>query len=280
MDSCGSGSSRLGPAFAGLARRVVSLVPSLTDAMFALGAGGQVVGRTDYCVRPAGSVGGVEAVGGPKNPDVGRILALAPDLVLASREENTRGRVERLAEEVPVLLTDPAGPVQIPALWRELGTVCGCVAAAGALAGKVEAEIAAAAPPSGETPPGFVYWIWRDPWMAAGHGTYISELLRAAGWHNALPAELLRYPRVDPEVATALAPRAMLFASEPWAFRLPDDLDAFPGQVSGDAPVWRIGAAVALEVDGQAYSWYPSRTAAGLREAADLRRRLAGSPPG
>jgi ABC-type Fe3+-hydroxamate transport system substrate-binding protein len=266
-----SSSEWLGPPFRGPAERIVSLVPSLTHAVFSLGAGDAVVGRTEYCVLPEAEVERAEVVGGTKNPDVDRVFALSPDLILANREENTRRRVENMAERVPVLLTDPGSPSDVPALWRELGAVCGRQPEGDRRAREVEDELGRA-PEDGAR---FVYWIWRDPWMAAGHGTYISELLTAAGWRNALSPERTRYPRVDPAEIEALIPDAMLFSSEPFDFELPRDLDAFAGPADAAGNVWRLAnGTAAIEVDGRLLSWYPSLTAAGLNYARGLRGRV------
>lgn len=256
------------------ATRIASLVPSLTDAVFRLGRGDTVVARTEYCVRPHGDIERVETVGGTKNPDVRRLIELRPDVVLANREENTRRRVGRIAERLPVLLTDPRGPRDVPALWRELGVVTGAPDLADRLAAAVEAELGRS---TGDAPrPSFVYWIWREPWMAAGHGTYISALLEAAGWRNALPRDATRYPKVTPDEALALGPNALLFSSEPFEFRLPRDLDPFGARWHAEhGDVWRRDAAPpALAVDGERLSWYPSLTLEGLEYAAELRRRV------
>ena len=88
-------------------RRVVSLVPSLTESLFELGVGDTVVGVTDYCIHPAERLAGLPRLGGPKNPDIAAIAALQPDLVLANWEENTRQAVEALERGVPVWVTLP-----------------------------------------------------------------------------------------------------------------------------------------------------------------------------
>src|SRR5215212_6936427 len=77
--------------------RIVSLCPSLTELVFDLGRGADLVGRTKFCVHPAGLVDAVEKVGGTKNPKVSRIVELAPDLVLLNEEENRREDAEALA---------------------------------------------------------------------------------------------------------------------------------------------------------------------------------------
>jgi len=272
-----STSTWLGPPFRAPARRLVSLVPSLTHAVFELGAGSLLVGRTRYCVRPAEGVAAVEAVGGTKDPDVGRVLTLAPDLVLANREENTRRRVERIAERAPVLLTDPRSPRDVPALWRELGAVCERLEAGERLTAGVEAELARAFGAEARRAPRFVYWVWRDPWMAAGRDTYISQLLETVGFGNVAPEDRGRYPKVGPAEISALKAEVLLFPSEPYEFELPRDLEPFRGPVALAGGRWRLaGGITAVGVDGQLFSWYPSLTAEGLRTARRLREGLAG----
>jgi len=270
----------LGPPPAPPARRIASLVPSLTEAAFMIGAGDRLVARTDFCTHPQDRLGGIEAVGGTKDPDVGRILALAPDLVLANREENTRSRIERLAETIPVWLTDPRAPEDAPALWRELGAVTGRAEHGAALATAVEAELDAShAWRAGRADgPRFLYLVWKDPWMVAGHDTYISRLLETAGLRNALPPGFDRFPRLATAALGALPADVHLFSSEPFGFELPRDL---AGLGAGHRPiaagVYRIASgALALGVDARPLSWYPSLTAAGLRAARELRDRLDG----
>lgn len=267
-------SSWLGAAAGLPARRLVSLVPSLTEAVFELGAGRSLVGRTRFCVEPRPDVDRVPVVGGTKSVHVDEVLALAPDVVLANREENVREPVEAIARRAPVWLSDPRGPADVPPLWRELGRICGARADAERRARAVEGALRAAREDVPAAPPTFVYWVWRDPWMAAGHDTYISRLLVAAGWRNAVPAELRRYPRLEPATALALAPAAMLFPDEPYPFSLPADLDAFGAAGRAAGPGWRVGGVGAVEVDGRAFGWYPSRTLQGLALATEFRAAL------
>lgn len=250
-------------------QRIVSLVPSLTEAVFALGAGDRLVGRTEWCVRPTGQVEAVPTIGGTKNPDVARIInELRPDLILASREENTEKKVTALAASAPVLLTDVLGPRDVPPLWRMLGAALGGEAGALAetFAREVEAALAATLTPApGST---FLYFIWREPWMVAGHDTYIGRLLETAGLRHALPAtaEFARYPRLTDDQLAALAATTdlFLFSTEPYSFRLPEHLPPVL------AAAWHEGRAQL--VDGEKLSWYPCQTLAGLRLAQTFTR--------
>jgi len=231
-------------------------VPSLTDAAFALGVGDRVVGRTEFCVRPRGDVERVEQVGGTKNPDVEHVRALAPDVILANREENTKHRVEALAEDFPVWLTDPRGPDDVPDLWRELGHIT--ARDGDAFARACEEELAAARAAAPERRPTFLYYVWKGPWIVAGHDTYISALLEAAGWRNALPAEKTRFPRLGSEDIAVLGCDLHMLSSEPYAFKI------------AEAP-----AQPARLVDGEVLSWYPSLTVEGLRYARKLLEETA-----
>lgn len=248
------------------ARRVVSLVPSLTDAVCRLGAGSQLVGRTEYCVHPAGELASVPTVGGTKNSAVEEILALRPDVVLASREENVRRRVLALADEVPIWLADPNGPEDTVHLWHELGAVVGCPSRARQLAAEVESALAETA--SNAAPVQHRYYIWKNPWMAAGPRTYISRLLAHVGLMTVVPDLSRRYPAVgdDPLADSCLH----LLSTEPYEFTAPCDLVPHTAERLSSI-AWRLEhGALAVLVDGRRLSWYPSCTADGLRYAAEL----------
>src|SRR5688572_16861387 len=101
-------------------QRIVSLVPSVTESLFDLSLGSRVVGRTDYCVYPVGQVERIPTVGGTKNPDIDKIIALKPDLVMANREENRKEDVKALqAAGIPVWVTFPQTiPESFNLLWN------------------------------------------------------------------------------------------------------------------------------------------------------------------
>src|SRR3954467_279341 len=120
--------------------RIVSLVPSLTEALFAFEVGERIVGRTRYCTQPPRAVGRVAKVGGTKKVDVGRVLGLEPDLVVAVREENTREDIEELEEAgVPVFLGAPETVEDAVGMLRELSWCVGASrVAAEAVLGPIE----------------------------------------------------------------------------------------------------------------------------------------------
>jgi hypothetical protein len=265
----------LGRPPASPAQRVVSLVPSLTDAVCRLGAGATLVGRTEYCVHPAEQLTSVPTVGGTKSTDIDQILAARPDVVLACREENVRRQALELTETVPVWLADPTGPQDAPELWAGLGAVLDREEAAARRAAEVRTALDETSWP--HEPVRCRYYIWKNPWMAAGPDTYISRLLGHVGLASHAPAGKRRYPTCgeDPLADSCLH----LLSTEPYEFNVPSDL-APHGAERVTPAVWQLEHGPhAVLVDGRRISWYPSCTAEGLRYAAALAAAARGTGP-
>jgi len=252
--------------------RIVSLVPSLTESLFALGLGARVVGVTDWCVHPAEGVAAVPKVGGTKDTDVEAVLALAPDLVIANREENTRRVVERLeASGLRVWVTYPRTVREGAALLREMATRLG--ATPEAIAEVVEPVAAAVAEAERVRPlvrPRVFCPIWRDPWMAVGRDTYVHSMLALAGGENVFAERGdRRYPVVRLADVLAARPEVILLPDEPYAFGARDVAEL----MQLDVPAAREGRVHC--VDGTWVSWYGPRIRPAL---AGLRALLGASP--
>jgi ABC-type Fe3+-hydroxamate transport system substrate-binding protein len=205
-------------------RRVVSLVPSLTETL-AVSAPGLLVGATDWCTHPAGL--DVVRVRGTKNPDVERIVALAPDLVLANVEENRTIDLDALrAAGLAVYVTD------IRTLDAAFGSLERMLAACGvARPGWLgEAEAAWGTVRPAEPRRRAVVPVWRRPWMAVGSDTFTGSLLARLGVDNVLADSAERYPRFDPAalVRTGRADLVVL-PDEPYEFTADDGPEAFGG---------------------------------------------------
>lgn len=254
-------------------RRIVSLVPSLTEALFVLGLGERVVGVTDWCVHPRDAVARVPKVGGTKTPSLSAILALRPDLVVANREENRRRDVERLrAEGVAVWVT-------YPRTVREGALLLRAVAELGAppeLARRVvdpvlEAVAQAEARPVARRPRVFCP-IWKGPWMAVGGDTYAHDLLVLCGGENPFAGDGdRRYPIVAPERIVAAAPEVVLLPDEPYAFG--------PGDVAElrELPIPAAAAGRIHLLDGTLISWYGPRIREAIQRVGDLLADAAGA---
>ncbi|HEU4563558.1 MAG TPA: cobalamin-binding protein [Gemmatimonadaceae bacterium] len=238
--------------------RIISLCPSLTELVFDLGRGGELVGRTKFCVHPADRVAAVEKVGGTKNPKIARIIELAPDLVLMNEEENRREDANALAAAgVRCHVSFPRDAAGTAAMVRGIGRALERQAEAERIAADIEARSARVrASARGRAPVRFAYLIWREPWMAASGDTFISALLTQAGGRNVFGDRAERYPVVTPDEIAAAAPDAVLLSTEPFPFaeKHIDELAALTGLARER---FRI-------VDGEMLSWHGSRTPAGI----------------
>jgi ABC-type Fe3+-hydroxamate transport system substrate-binding protein len=216
----------------GAPRRVVSLVPSLTEAV-AVSAPGLLVGATDYCTHPASL--DVPRVGGSKYPSVERVLALTPDLVLANAEENRPEDVAALRTAgVAVWVTFPR---TLDEAFDSLGRMLAVLGVA-APAWLDEARRAWAAPPEfGET---VVVPVWRRPWIVLGSQTFAGDVLARLGLVNVYSDAAERYPR--PKLADIAPSDLVVLPDEPYAFTAADGPEAFPGRpcalVSGRYLTW------------------------------------------
>jgi len=237
--------------------RIVSLCPSTTETLVAFGLGGSLVGVTRYCVHPREALEGVPRVGGTKNPDLGAIAALSPDLVLCNAEENRAADVAALAARHRVDVSHPTRVADVAPLLRHLGALTGSEPAAEGWARAVEAKLAAA---RARGPVRFGYLVWKSPWMAAAAGTYVSSLLETFGGENVYPAGGDPWPKTSEETLARIAPGLLVLPDEPYPF----------GET--DAARWReiVPAARVALVSGEDFCWHGVRTLRGLDAAGSL----------
>ena len=218
------------------ARRVVSLVPSLTEAIAATSPD-VLVGATDWCTHPADL--DVARVRGTKNPNVAQIVELAPDLVVCNQEENRELDVRRLREAgIAVWVTRIETLDEAFTSMRRLFTE--------ALAQPVprwllDSEASWASPPAGARRSVAVP-IWRDPWMVVGSRNFTTDLLARAGLDNVFAGHADRYQAVSVAELGAAGPQLVLLPDEPYVFSAADGPEALPGLtcvlVSGRDLTW------------------------------------------
>jgi ABC-type Fe3+-hydroxamate transport system substrate-binding protein len=244
--------------------RIVSLCPSLTELVFDLGAGPELVGITEWCVHPADRVGGVEKVGGTKNPRVDRIAELAPDLVLMNEEENRIEDAQALARAgVAVHSSFPRDTDGTAAMVRSIGAALGRGAAAESIARDIEGRSARVrATARGKREVTWAYLIWRKPWMSVNRDTFVDALLAQARGRNVFGARAERYPEVTTDELAVLAPERVFLSTEPFSFKMEhaDELAKATG-----LPRERFVIA-----DGEYLSWHGSRTPDGIDYAERL----------
>ncbi|HTW86737.1 MAG TPA: helical backbone metal receptor [Candidatus Binataceae bacterium] len=251
--------------------RIVSLVPSWTETLFALGVGERMVGVTRFCVAPAAEVATLARVGGTKNPDHNAIMKLVPDLVIANAEENRREDIDRLRENgVAVFVTYPRTvPGAVESILR-LGGVLGAEPAAAALTREIVMAVS-------EIEASLGVWmkmrlrvfcpVWKNPWMAFNADTYAHDVLRMLGFNNIFAAAGERYPRVTLEQMLEGRPDVVLLPDEPYVFD-DDDVrelkEALPGA---------LGRRVLL-ISGRDLHWYGVHMVHGLRALNRLLARV------
>ena len=254
------------------APRIASLVPSLTELVFALGLGERLVARTGYCVHPGDGVAGVAKIGGTKDVNLAKLRRLAPTHVLVNIDENRRETIEAIAawgaDAPEIVVTHPVEPEDNLSLVDRLTQVFadepGLVERAAGLRQELDAELAATTA-TGLREQRVLYLIWHDPWMTVARDTYVSRMLARIGWLT-LPeqrggfAGAARYPAVSGAERWLVEVERVLLSSEPFAFQ--------PRHV--DAARALCPAATVERVDGELLSWYGARAVLGLRYLREL----------
>ncbi|MFU8859951.1 MAG: helical backbone metal receptor [Cyclonatronaceae bacterium] len=241
-------------------RRIISLVPSLTELIFHLGLGHRLVGRTRFCVHPRLEVDRVAAIGGTKNPRLEKIRSLNPDIVIANREENRKEDVDAISEYTRVLVTDISTVDEALREMQRIGTALGRKPQTTALVDDIRKVIPTE---DGRKPVRTLYLIWRDPWMAAGGDTYIHDVMKTFGLQNVC-ADKKRYPQLTGEAIRDLAPELILLSSEPYPFG-----EKHVREMTGVA-----GKSTIALADGEWFSWYGPRMLPSFRSLANWRHNF------
>lgn len=271
-------------------KRIVSLVPSHTETLHDLGLADRVVGRTRFCIHPSPWVEGIPAVGGTKDARLDRILALAPDLVVADKDENPKRLVDDLqAAGIEVLWSEIDSVHDAAAFIEELGTACGVpeaarIAAESTLRTLMEVRRewqgrgdGGGGPTADAFVPVFCP-IWHNPWMTFDRTAYPHAMLEAVGLHNVFASGLggarattqqgehQKYFQVEAAHVAASGARWTLLPTEPFPFH------------KKKAPTADLGACGAPQrvkvIDGEALTWFGTRTQRGLRELARVAQSL------
>ena len=247
--------------------RIVSLVPSITELLFALDLGAQVVGRTGFCIHPRGRLRDVPKLGGTKDVDFETLAGLAPSHVIVNIDENTRETYARLRELVPqVIVTHPNTPADNLELFALLGGIFDREQEAAALSAAFRAALdGLRGSASGLPAQRVLYLIWREPWMTVAPVTYIANMLKLVNWHTVPATPRVRYPSLSADELCALAPDLCLLSSEPYPFR-----DKHIAELQTLLPP----ATPVRLIDGEMVSWYGSRAILGLTYLASYATQL------
>jgi ABC-type Fe3+-hydroxamate transport system substrate-binding protein len=238
--------------------RLVSLVPSTTETLFALGRGDDLVGYTRFCVHPQDKVTSEKWIGGTKNPKVDTIIALAPNIVLANREENRREDIEALETAgIPVWVAEPRTVAEAIEDIRKVGILVGRSDEGHRFADELQ-TIMSTHPMKRDTQT-VAYMIWQNPYMVAGQETFITDMLAQGGLVNPFAG---RYPEVTIEDLQSVD--HIFLASEPFPFaeKHRDEL------IKLGIPATKLQL-----VDGELLSWHGVRLREGLPYVQSLKER-------
>jgi iron complex transport system substrate-binding protein len=195
-------------------RRIVSLAPSVTETLFALGLGDRVVGDTDFCDYPAEAKQKAR-IGGPVNPNIEAVAALHPDLVVATREINRPASVHSLEQlGIAVYATDPQTVEQVLASTERLGELLGAGDAGRSVVanlrrrlGKLDQRLA------GLPAKNVLMVVWLDPLISVGRNNFLNDALRRAGARSVIDSPQ-SWPTIDPEQVFRLQPDYLIFSND------------------------------------------------------------------
>jgi ABC-type Fe3+-hydroxamate transport system substrate-binding protein len=226
-------------------KRIISLVPSITELLFSLGLEDETIAITKFCVHPKQWHKIKTRIGGTKNVQIDTIKNLQPDLIICSKEENVKEQIDELAENFPVLLTDVKTYDDALEMIKTVGKICRKEKEAIKIANnielnfstlKIEKEIQTA------------YLIWHKPYMTIGNDTFINAMMQKVGLVNVFAKET-RYPIIITENLMERKPNLILLSSEPYPFK-----QEHINELQTHLPDAKIVLA-----DGEFFSWYGSR---------------------
>jgi len=226
-------------------KRIISIVPSQTELLFDLGLDAEIIGITKFCIHPAGKAKSKIKVGGTKALNINLIKQLNPDLIIGNKEENERSQVEELMQNFPVWMSDIADLDRAIDMIQRIGVIVEKSAEAAKLAYNINSVFDKL--PTKSHSLRVVYFIWRKPYIIAGKGTFIDDMLQKCGLINAF--DDARYPEVTAEQLVNLKPDVVLLSSEPYPFK-EKHITEFKNLLPN---------AIVKLVDGELFSWYGSR---------------------
>jgi len=195
-------------------RRIVSLAPSVTETLFALGLGDRIVGDTDFCDYPP-EAKQKRHIGGPVDPNIEVIAALHPDLVVASRSINRVASVHSLEQlGIPLYGTDPRNVDQLLASTQRLGELLDAGDAGRSLVANLRQRLSQIDRRLRGLPPETVMMVvWLDPLISVGRNTFLEDALRRAGAHSVIDARQ-SWPNINIEEVIRLQPKYVIFSSD------------------------------------------------------------------
>lgn len=243
-------------------KRVVSLVPSITETLFTFGAADTVVAVTNFCVEPPDALETKATVGGTKTLDVAAIKEASPDLVIANAEENREEDIRQLVRGgLPVFVTFPRTVAAAISMMRQIAEITETVDAAAPILEEAEETLAEIRASSRTRHRPRVFCpIWRRPWMTIGSDTYMHDFITVCGGRNIFADRHDRYPRVELDEVARRLPEVVLLPNEPYHFTT-----EHKSEFATRSYVPAVRDERIYVVDGKTLCWYGPRITDGLR---------------
>jgi ABC-type Fe3+-hydroxamate transport system substrate-binding protein len=236
-------------------QRIISLVPSQTELLFDLGLTDEVIGITKFCVHPEKMFKLKPRVGGTKKIDLKKIDELHPDLIIGNKEENEKDQVLELMKHYPVWMSDIKTLDDALQMIASVGEIVNRKKESEELVKKIKQgfkSLQLQVSKWRSVKKNVVYLIWKNPYMCAGKGTFIDDMLSFCGLQNVdgpSPYNVNRYPEIIVDDIKKAKPDLIFLSSEPYPFK-EKHIEEFK-EICPAANV-RI-------VDGEFFSWYGSR---------------------
>lgn len=226
-------------------KRIISLVPSQSELLWDLGLREELVGITKFCIHPQEMFKSVNRVGGTKTLNIDKIRALNPDLIIGNKEENEQVQILELQKEFAVWMSDIYNLDDSLNMIEKIGALVNRVEEARMIKNNIQSSFHQL----NKSNKSAVYFIWREPYMAAGKGTFIGDILYRLGLQNKIEDDNARYPELNIEEIRTLNPELIFLSSEPYPFK-----EVHLNELQALLPHTKI-----VLVDGELFSWYGSR---------------------
>jgi len=227
--------------------KIISLCPSITETLCDLGLSEKVVGRTKYCIHPKDDVQNIPIVGDIKNVSLDKIKEINPDIVFALKQENDKETIEKIAENFPVFVFDICSVEDSQKMIISMGQICNIETSATSMFNKIKQKLSNIN--KLENPLKYIYFVWKNPYMAAGKETFIDSHLSKYGLLNCIENYPQNYATLDENDFSQLDPDIIFLPSEPFVFKENDKFE-----LQQHFPDKKI-----LLVEGEMFCWFGSR---------------------
>lgn len=242
-------------------KKIISLVPSITELLFQLELEKQVAGITKFCVHPKNAVKTKHIIGGTKNFHIDKIKQINPDLIIGNKEENVKNQIEELEKLFPVWMSDVNDFNEALQMILQIGEITGTNKKAHEIIENIQNNFSKIIMPERKMKTS--YLIWQNPFMTIGADTFINSMLSKAGFENVFENEK-RYPEITLQNIIDKQTEILILSSEPYPFK-----EKNKKELENYLPGIKI-----ILADGEMFSWYGSRMMNAAQYFIEMKQQL------